>query len=104
MSAPVSEMKLCQPKAEIALHVQKAEHGENRERNKKKQQKGKHGGGMDWEFGVSRYTLLPIEWLGNKVFLYTTGNYIHYPGIDHNGKEYKKEQVFVKLSPFAVYE
>ena len=40
MSAPVSEMKLCQPKAVIALHVQKAEHGENRERNKRNNKKG----------------------------------------------------------------
>ena len=50
---------------------------------------------MDWEFGVSRYTLFSIEWMGNKVFLYTTGNCIHYPGTNHNGKEYKKEKVFV---------
>ena len=50
---------------------------------------------MDWEFGVSRYTLFSIEWMGNKVFLYTTGNCIHYLGTNHNGKEYKKEKVFV---------
>lgn len=65
----MSEMKLCQPKAEIALHVQKAEHGENRERNKKKQQKGKHGGGMDWEFGVSRFKLSHLEGMESKVLL-----------------------------------
>ena len=26
----------------------------------------------------------------NKVLLYTTGNYIQYPVINHNGKEYEK--------------
>ena len=27
------------------------------------------GGGIDWEFGVSRYKLLYIEWINNKVLL-----------------------------------
>ena len=31
---------------------------------------------MDWEFGVSRYKLLYLEWLSNEVLLYSTGNYI----------------------------
>ena len=37
------------------------------------------GGGesrMDWEFGVSRCKLLPLEWLSNEILLYSTGNYI----------------------------
>ena len=33
-------------------------------------------GGVDWEFGISRYKLLHIEWINNKVPLYSTGNYI----------------------------
>ena len=44
------------------------------------------GGGMEWEFGVSRRKLLHIEWINNKGLLYRTGNYIQYPGINHNGK------------------
>ena len=32
--------------------------------------------GKDWEFGISRYKLLYIEWINNKVLLYSTGNYI----------------------------
>ena len=43
------------------------------------------GGGMDWEFGISRCKLLYIEWKNNKVLLYSTGNYIQYPVINHNG-------------------
>ena len=46
------------------------------------------GGGMKWEVGVSRCKLLYIEWINNKVLLYSTGNYIQYPVVNHNGKEY----------------
>ena len=53
--------------------------------------KGKGGGGgKDWEFGISRCKLLYIEWINNKVLLYSTGNYIQYPVINHNGEEYEK--------------
>ena len=38
------------------------------------------GSGMDWEFGVSRYKLLHLEWI-NWIILYSTGNYIQSPGI-----------------------
>ena len=43
--------------------------------------------GMDWEFGITRCKLVYIQWI-NKVLLYSTGNYIQYPAINHNGKEY----------------
>ena len=46
------------------------------------------GGGLDWKFGVNRCKLLHMEQTENKVLLYSTGNYIQYPGIKHNGKEY----------------
>ena len=46
------------------------------------------GGGRDWEFGISRCKLLYIRWINNRVLLYSTGNYIQYPVISHNGKEY----------------
>ena len=48
------------------------------------------GGGMEWEFGISRCKLLYIECINNKVLLYSTGNYIQYPIINHNGKNMKK--------------
>ena len=51
--------------------------------------KGEEGrGGMDWEFGISKGKLLYIEWINNKVLLYSTWNYIQYRVINHNGKEY----------------
>ena len=43
---------------------------------------------MDWEFGVGRCKLLPLEWINNKVLMYSTVNYIEYPVINHTGKEY----------------
>ena len=43
--------------------------------------------------GVSRCKLLYIEWI-NKVLLYSAGNYIQYPVINHNGEEYKKESIY----------
>ena len=58
--------------------------------------KGKGGGGgMEWEFEVSRCKLVYVEWINNKVLLYNTGNYIQYPVINHNGKEYKKECMYM---------
>ena len=58
-----------------------------------KEEKG--GGGMDWEFGVSRWKLLCIGGINNKVLLYSTGKYwyIQYPVINHNGNEYKKKYI-----------
>ena len=53
--------------------------------------KGRGWGGMDWEFGISRCKLLYTGWINNKVLLYNTRNYIQYPVINHNGKEYEKE-------------
>jgi len=43
-------------------------------------------GGENWELGISRCRLVYMEWI-NKVLSYSTENYSHYPGINHNGKE-----------------
>ena len=56
------------------------------------------GGGMEWDFGVSRCKLLHIEWINNKVLLYSSGNYIQYPKINHNGKEYLKNNVYICIA------
>ena len=47
---------------------------------------------MDLEFEVGRCKLLHLEWINNKVLLYSTGNYIKYAVINHNGKEYLKRK------------
>ena len=48
---------------------------------------------MDWETGISRYKLLYIGWINNKFLLYSTGNYIQYPVINHKRKEYEVEEL-----------
>ena len=53
-----------------------------------KEEEGK--GGKVWEFGISRCKLVYIGWINNKVLLYSTGNYIQYPVINHNGRENEK--------------
>ena len=52
--------------------------------------------GMDWEFGVKRCKLLYTGWI-NKVLVNGTGNYIQYPVINHNGKEYEKEFIYIYI-------
>ena len=37
---------------------------------------GEGGSGMDWEFGVKRRKLLPLEWISNEILLISTGNYV----------------------------
>ena len=53
------------------------------------------GGGKDWEFGISRCKLLYTGQINSKVPLCSTGNYIQYPVINHNGKEYEKEYIYI---------
>ena len=55
---------------------------------------------MDWEFGISRCKLLYIGWINNKVLLYSTGNHIQYPVINHNGKEYEKECIYINIKKY----
>ena len=55
-------------------------------------------GGLDWEFGTSRCKLLYIEWINDKVLLYSTGNYTQYPVINYSGKEYEKEYIYICIT------
>ena len=50
---------------------------------------------MNWEFGISRSKLLYGGQINNKVLLYSTGNYIQYPVINRNGKEYVKACIYM---------
>ena len=42
------------------------------------------------EFKISRCKLLYGKWINKKVLLYSPGNYVRYPIINQNEKEYKK--------------
>ena len=55
------------------------------------------GGGKEWEVGVSRYDLLYIECINNKVLQYSTENYMKYPMIRHNGKEHLKNNIYIYI-------
>ena len=52
--------------------------------------KGKEGGGINQEFGISRHKLLYIKQGTNKVLLQSKGKYIQYLLINYNGE--KKER------------
>ena len=54
-------------------------------------------GGKVWEFGISRCKLVYIGWINNKVLQCSTGNYIQYPVISHNGKEYEKGYIYIYI-------
>ena len=41
---------------------------------------------MDWGLEVNRYKLLHLEWISKEILLYSTGNYIQSPGVEHDGK------------------
>ena len=47
------------------------------------------GAEVGWSLGLAD-TNLSREWINNKVLLYSTGNYVHYPVTNHYGKEYEK--------------
>ena len=51
---------------------------------------GVGGGGMVWEFGVSRGSLFYTERINDKVPRLAQGT-MQYPLINCNGKEYRKE-------------
>ena len=52
------------------------------------------GRGMDWEFGVSRCKLLPLEWISNEILLYSTGNYIQSLMMEHDNVRKKRILLF----------
>ena len=49
--------------------------------------KGEGDWGVDWKFGTGRCKPLYRGQMNNKGLLYSTGNYIQYPMINHNEKE-----------------
>ena len=52
------------------------------------------GGRLDRECGTSDCKLLHTKWIDNKV-LYSTGNYVQDPVVNHKGKEHENECVCV---------
>ena len=56
----------------------------------------------EWNFSLQNQNrchfkkpaMLYLEWINNEVLLCSAGNYIQYPIINHNGKEYEKGYLF----------
>ena len=47
-------------------------------------QGGGGGSGMDWESGVKRRKLFPLEWISSEILLYSTGNCIESLMMEHD--------------------
>ena len=47
--------------------------------------RGMGGSGMDWSLGVVDAKDY-LEWISNELLLYSTGNYIQFPGLEHDGR------------------
>ena len=60
-------------------------------------QAGGDGGGRGWEVGISRCKLIYTGRI-NRAFLYSTGDYIQYPVINHIGNGYEKGWIYVPES------
>ena len=50
---------------------------------------------MDWELGVNRYKLLPLEWISNEILLCSTGNYVWSLVIEHDNVRKKNVYMYV---------
>ena len=50
---------------------------------------------MDWELGVNRYRLLPLEWISNEILLCSTGNYVSSLMMEHDSVRKKIVYMYV---------
>ena len=56
-------------------------------------QGGGGGKGMDWELGVDRCRLLPLEWISNEILLCIPGNYVWSLMLEHDNV--RKKNVYL---------
>ena len=54
-----------------------------------------------WEAEVSRCKRVSVEWINNKVLLYSTRNSIQYLVINHDGKQYFKKNVYMNVCMYV---
>jgi len=50
---------------------------------------------MDWEFGVNRCKLLPLEWISNEILLCSPGNYVWSIMMEHDNVRKKNVYMYV---------
>ena len=58
---------------------------------------------MDREFGLSRCKLWHLEWICNGVLLNSTGNSIQSLGLDQDGRQYEKRNVYLRMTGSLCY-
>ena len=61
------------------------------------------GSGIDRVFGVGRCKLLHLEWISYVVLLCSTGTYVQSLVIEHDGRKYEKENVYVYMTGSIYY-
>ena len=68
--------------------------------------RGRRGSGVDWELGVNRYKLLPLEWISNEILLCSTENYVSSLNTEHDNGIFEKEYIHVCVigSPCYILE
>ena len=57
----------------------------------------REGGGANQVIPGQIQTTTYKKQMNNKVLLYSTGNHIQYPVINHNGNEYEKEYIYIYI-------
>ena len=50
---------------------------------------------MNWEFGVNRCKLLPLEWIISEILLYSTGNYMQSHMMEHDNMRKRNVYMYV---------
>ena len=84
----------------VATNLQFVKNSRSVKHNKAKQNKTRYACTKIWEgcigsLGLADANYYIVECINNKVLLYSTGNYIQYPVINHNRKEYEKEYICI---------
>ena len=59
---------------------------------------------MNWEFGVNRCKILPLEWINNEILLYSTRNYVQSLMMEHDNVRKRIIYVCVTKSPCCTVE
>ena len=53
------------------------------------------GSGRDRELRAGRCTPLHLEWISNEVLLHSPGHSIQSPGMEHDGRQHEKKNVYL---------
>ena len=66
--------------------------------------RGRGGRGIDQEFGINRFKLLPLEWKSNGILLYSTGNYVWSLVMEHDNVRKRNIYMYLLLGHIAMQQ